>query len=167
VFIAVAALFSTGSAINGTLFSAAHFTKGMLSDDLVPDRLGGADGAPTRAVVVLGGLAAVLAATVSLEGITSFGSLAFMVVFGTMCWLAFRQRDHDAINPVVPAIGVIGNLAFAPLLLWHLYRREFGVLVTVGGITVAILAVELAYFERETIPREVESAADAVPSFDD
>jgi amino acid transporter len=45
VLLSVSALFSTGSAINATLFSAAHFSKGMLTDDLLPDDLGDAAGA--------------------------------------------------------------------------------------------------------------------------
>ena len=159
VFIAVAALFSTGSAINGTLFSAAHFGKGLLSEGLAPDRLGDgdADGVPERTVIVLGGIAAVFTAYGPLEAITSFESLAFMAVFGTMSWLAFTQRDHDAVNPVVPAVGVIGVVAFAPLLLSRLYTEQQAVFWSVFALSGAVIAVELLYFEREVIADDVEA----------
>ncbi|WP_254280051.1 APC family permease [Haloarcula marina] len=152
-FVAVAALFSTGSAINGTLFSAAHFTKRLLSDGLVPDQLGDSDsdGAPQRTVVVLGFGAAAFAAVGSLGGITSFGSLAFLVVFGTMSWLAFTQRDHDEVSAVWPACGVLGTAAFGPILLWHLATKQPAVFETVVLLTAVVVGLELLYFERDSI----------------
>ncbi|WP_435195820.1 APC family permease [Natronomonas sp. EA1] len=153
VFIAAAALFSTGSAINGTLFSAAHFGKGMISDGLVPDGFGDADadGAPQRTLVVLGVAAAAFSAYGSLEAITSFGSLAFMVVFGAMSWLAFRERDSGDVNPVIPAIGVLGTATFFPLLVYHLYTASRNVFWVVLLIAVVVIAAELLYFEREEL----------------
>lgn len=169
VFVALAALFSTGSAINGTLFSAGHFAKGMLRDDLLPDRLGraSAEGAPIRTVVVLGTAAAAFSALGSLEGITSFGSLAFLVVFGSMSYLAFRKRGTDAINPVVPALGIAGTGLFFPLLLWHLWTAQRGVFWTVLGLTLAVAAIELLYFERETIADGITESESNVPGVDD
>lgn len=153
VFVAVAALFSTGSAINGTMFSAAHFAKGMLSDGLLPDRLGDADreGVPTRTVFVIGAAAAALTFYGSLDAITSFGSLAFMVVFGAMCYLAFRQRDTEAVSPFIPAAGVISLVVLFPLLLSHLYTDQRTVFTTVVVLAAVVVLVELIYFEREEI----------------
>ncbi|MFB6184058.1 MAG: APC family permease [Haloarculaceae archaeon] len=164
VIVSVAAIFSTGSAINGTLFSSAHFAKGMIGDGLLPDKTGRAeaDGAPPRTVVVLGVLAAAFTAYGSLDGITSFGSLAFMVVFGTMSYLAFRQRDHDDVTGIWPAVGVIGCGAFFVLLVWHLWSVERGTFYTVVAVTVAILAIELLYFERDTIAEGIEEVGTEV-----
>jgi amino acid transporter len=152
VAVAIAALFSTGSAINGTLFSAANFAQGMLSDELLPEEVGDteASGASTRMVVVLGLAAAALTAYGSLNGITSFGSLAFMVVFGAMSYLAFRYRDEGDVSGVVPAIGVLGTALFFPILLWHLYTDEPEVFSAVVLLSIAVV-VELAYFKRESI----------------
>jgi amino acid transporter len=148
--ISLAALFSTGSAINGTLFSSAHFGKGMIADGLLPDRMGDADadGIPEREVIVLGVVAAGFAAYGSLQGITSFGSLAFMAVFGAMCLVALRERDHEAINPVVPALGALGALGLFPVLLYHLATYEPKVFGAVVLISLAVLSIELVYFKR-------------------
>ncbi len=166
VIISVAAILSTGSAINGTLFSSANFAKGMIGDGLLPDRTGRvkADGAPSKTVIILGVLAAAFTAYGSLDGITSFGSLAFMVVFGVMSYLAFSERDHDEINPIWPAIGVIGTAVFFVLLVWHLWSSQRGTFYVVLGVTVAVLAIELLYFERETIAdgiQRVETKAES------
>jgi amino acid transporter len=157
VVLALSALFSTGSAINATLFSSAHFAKGMLSDDLLPDQIGdsSADGIPERTVVVLGALTAAFTWYGSLGAITSFASLSFILVFGAMSYLAFRQRDHDEVNAVVPAVGTVGASAFFPLMLYNLYSREPNTFYMVLGIAVVVLVVELLYFERDLLEEEV------------
>ncbi|ELZ20313.1 cationic amino acid transporter [Halosimplex carlsbadense 2-9-1] len=157
--ISLSALFSTGSAINATLFSTGHFAKGMLSDDLLPDRIGDsqAEGIPTRTLLVLGGVTAAFAAIGSLGGITSFASVAFIVVFGAMSYLAFRERDRDRVNPLAPAVGLVGTAGFLPLLFWHLYTNQRHTFYVVVAISVLVVAVELLYFERDAIEEEVES----------
>jgi amino acid transporter len=164
VVVSIAAVLSTGSAINGTLFSAAHFAKGMIGDDLLPDRTGraGADGAPERTVLILGGFAAVFTAVGSLDAITSFGSLAFMLVFGAMSYLAFTERDREEITALWPALGVAGCASFAVLLLYHLWTGERGTFFVVLGVAAAVLATELLYFKRETISEGVVEFADGV-----
>ncbi|AQL42035.1 amino acid transporter [Halorientalis sp. IM1011] len=163
--LSLSALFSTGSAINATLFSAAHFAKGMLSDDLLPDRIGSsdADGAPPRLVVLLGVVTAAFTAVGGLGAITSFASLSFIVVFGAMSYLAFRHRDQGSIHPVPPLVGVVGTVGFFPLMLWNLSRREPNTFYMVVVIAVLVVAVELLYFERETIAREVERFENEIP----
>jgi amino acid transporter len=164
VVLALSALFSTGSAINATLFSSAHFAKGMLSDDLLPDRIGDsdADGVPERTVLVLGAITAAFTWYGSLRAITSFASLSFILVFGAMSYLAFRQRDHDGVNGVIPAVGTVGSLAFFPLMLYNLYTREPNTFYMVLGIAIGVIAVELLYFERELIEEEVTEFDPAV-----
>jgi amino acid transporter len=168
VVLALSALFSTGSAINATLFSAAHFAKGLLTDDLLPDRIGSgdADGVPERTVLVLGAVTAAFTVVGSLGAITSFASLSFIVVFGAMSWLAFQQRDHESVNPVPPLLGVVGAAAFFPLMLWNLYTREpetFGLVVVVAAV---VIAVELLYFEHERLETDIVQAEAAVPGVD-
>ncbi|WP_276270549.1 APC family permease [Haloarcula litorea] len=164
VAISIAALFSTGSAINGTLFSSAHFGKGMLSDDLLPDRIGDgdADGVPERTIVVLGVLAAAFTAYGSLQGITSFGSLAFIAVFGAMSYVGWTQRDAEEINGLVPAFGVVGSAAFFPILLYHLFIHQRNTFFTVLLIAAAVLAIELLYFKRESVLEGVQTVEKAV-----
>jgi amino acid transporter len=163
VLLSASALFSTGSAINATLFSAAHFSKGMLTDDLLPDDLGdaGAEGVPERIVLVLGAVTAAFSAVGSLGAITSFASLSFIVVFGAMSYLAFRQRDRDDVRALPPAVGAVGAAGFFPLMLYDLYTREpntFYMVLVVGAV---VVLVELLYFERDRLEREVERFVDA------
>ncbi|MDH5021650.1 APC family permease [Halobacterium rubrum] len=164
--ISASALFSTGSAINATLFSAAHFAKRLLGGDLLSDRLGDADadGVPERTVVVLGTLTAAFAAWGSLGAVTSFASLAFVVVFGAVSALAFHERESADAHPLPPAVGAVGALGFAPLMLWNLYTREPETFWMVLVLGVGAVAVELLYFEREALSEELAEAESAVTS---
>ncbi|MCG1002219.1 MULTISPECIES: APC family permease [Halobacterium] len=168
VVVSVSALFSTGSAINATLFSAAHFAKRLIRGDLLPDRFGDtdADGAPEKAILALGVVTAAFASYGSLGAITSFASLSFIVVFGAMSLLAFRNRDAaDAdINPVLPAVGTVGALGFAPLMVNNLYNREPGTFWMVVVLAVLTVAVELLYFERDTIQHQLGEFEDDIES---
>lgn len=153
LIIAVSALLSTGSAILGTLFSSAHFAKGMIRAGLLPDRTGNTDvgGAPPRTTVLLGVLTAVLVLIGGLEGIISFGSLMFMIVFGAMSYLALKQRHRDDVNPVPPLVGVVGSFGAFPILVWHMYTNEPAVFGTVVVTAAGVFAVEAVYFGRDTI----------------
>ncbi|MFC3478404.1 APC family permease [Halobacterium litoreum] len=164
--ISASALFSTGSAINATLFSSAHFAKRLIRGDLLPDRFGDgdADGVPEKTVLALGAATAAFSAYGSLGAITSFASLAFIIVFGAMSYLAFRQRDHEDVNPVLPAVGALGALGFAPLMFRNLYRREPETFWMVVVLAVFVVAVELLYFEREAIQHHLSEFGDGVNS---
>lgn len=68
-----------------------------------------------------------------IEGLTTDGELT-------------TDEKWDA---AVPMIGVLGTVTFFPILLWHLYSSQRRVFYFVVAITVAVVAVELLYFERE------------------
>ena len=154
VLISLAALFSTGSAINATLFSSARLAEQLVSEDYFPSALSGGHDEPVRALLVLGGLSAAFTFFGSLDGITSFASLAFITIFGGVSLLALRERSGLA-STVVPAVGVVGAVATVLALGWHLWSAERGVFGSVVLIAAAVVAVELLYFERGAVVDEV------------
>jgi len=162
--VSVAALVSTGSAINATLFSGAHFAKGMLSEHLLPDRIGDptANGVPDRTLVLLGIVTIGFTAAGSLNGVTSFASLSFIVVFGAMSALAFTQRHRTAVNPLPPAVGVVGCATFLVLMTYHLAVDEPNVFGAVILTAVAVFVVELTYFERDRLQRVASAVEDGL-----
>lgn len=157
--IGVSALFSTASAVNATLFSGAQFSSDLIDHGLLPDRFGsGSDGGnqevPSGIVIVLGVLSAAFAVYGSLSSITSFASLAFIAVFGGMCYLAVRERDEiDGLLTPVPVVGLLGTLAFFPLLLYNLRRTAPGTFYLVIALTVLVLSVEIIYFKGDPLER--------------
>ena len=160
--IAVAALFSTGSALNATLFSAARLAEKMVADDFLPNRLRGSEGGePIRSLLVVGALTAGLAVLGSLNAISSFASLSFIVIFGSVSALAVTRRDSLA-TALGPSVGALGAGAAAVALLYHLYTSEFDTFVVVCALAVGVVAVEVLYFERELVERELSSVEESL-----
>ena len=158
--IAASALVSTASAINATLFSASLLTQRLVRDDLLPPRIGAPEGSPdgeppVSAVFTLGVVTAAFAVLGSLEGITAFASLSFIVVFGGACALALRSYRDLGCSPVPPAIGLVGCGAFLPLLLARLYRTEPATFRTVLAVAAAVVTLELLYFKRAGLRKRV------------
>jgi len=155
--ISLAALFSTGSAINATLFSSGYFAKRMLSNHLLPDQFGNPEtpGVPRQTLIILSVITAAFASYGSLDAITSFASLAFIIIFGTISYLAFRRRENSDIWGIIPAIGMFGSAGFFVLMFWHLFNAEAETFYSVLFISAVVITVELLYFEREVLKRKI------------
>ena len=162
LLISVAALFSTGSALNATLFSAARLSKKLVSHDFLPCELTSEGDEPIRPLLVLGGLTAGLSVLGSLSAISSFASLAFITLFGAMSYLAFRQLGDDLATIAVPAVGALGAVATVVALTYHLATTEPHVFGTVLVLVIAVIGVELLYLEREPILEEVQNLEEEV-----
>jgi hypothetical protein len=137
VLVTLGAAFSTGSAINSTLFATARLAHEVAQDGELPAALEHTNGAgvPDRAVIGLGAAAAVLAVVGSLTSLVEAASLAFLFTFAVVCALAFRQgagaralTGFGALAAVAACVGLIVRLLrTAP---WSLV--VFGVLVLVA-----------------------------------
>jgi amino acid transporter len=151
LLIGIAAVASTASAINATLMSTALFAKNMSADDLMPDQVADSqsEGVPTHALLIIGVLTIGFTVYGSLQAITEFASMAFIVVFGAMNYIAIRQIDGSEFRTWIPVIGLVGAIVFLPLFGWHLYSEQFDIFVLVVGITAVLLLVEGLYFKRE------------------
>ena len=154
LLISVAALFSTGSALNATLFSASRLSRMLVANDLLPSELrGGDEDEPVRPLLVLGVLTALLSVFGSLNAISSFASLSFITIFGGFSLLAFRERS-SFVTALLPAVGCLGAIGAIVGLLYHLATAEPEVFVTVLGIAAVVIATELLYFERTPLLAE-------------
>ncbi len=155
--VGIAGLISTASAINSTLFSEALFAKNMISDEILPERMGDPDeqAAPPRTILVIGFFTAAFTILGSLEAVVEFASLAFIAVFGAMSALALANRDQGDINVIPPLVGTIGSAAFFVMLTWYLYAQLPSVFWLVVIIAVAVFTVEAVYFERQSIKEGV------------
>lgn len=93
VVVTIAAAFSTGSAINATLFATARLANKVAEDGELPAAMDHKNGAgiPDRAVIGLGAAAAVLAAVGTLTTLVEAASLTFLFTFVVVCGLAFYQ----------------------------------------------------------------------------
>jgi len=150
VVVTIAAAFSTGSAINATLFATARLTYRVAKDGELPALLNHKNtaGIPDRAVVGLGTVAAVLAAMGTLTTIVEAASLTFLFTFTVVCGLAFRQR---AGAQIVTGFGALAGATASVALIVCLIQTNPLTLVVLG------ILVLIALFGRPVLLRHIKT----------
>ncbi len=142
----LAAVLSTASAINATLFSTARLVRDVSAAGELP-RIVGQEraGLPVAAIV---GLAAGGAAFALLPGITelvAFGSLTFLVVFGLVNLLHARRTAERPIDRRLAYIAAAACLAAAIGLIYYLAGHDPAALALVGVCAVALIISRFAF----------------------
>ncbi|WP_446009161.1 APC family permease [Candidatus Electrothrix sp.] len=128
IIVTVAAAFSTGSAINATLFATARLACKVSQAGELPATLNHKNqaGIPDHAVIGLGAAAAVLAAIGSLTGLVEAASLTFLFTFAVVCGLAFIQKTGSRIvTGFGAAAGTLATLA----LIFRLMQNDLPALL--------------------------------------
>jgi amino acid transporter len=143
----VAAVFSTASAINATLFASARLARRIRRDGQLPDLLGRWQSGGISVAFVLGMAAAaiLIQATADLGQITAFSSLVFLLVFAVVNAAALPHGVFHGLGLLAPAAGTIGCLAAAGTLVYDLARNEPRTLAIVGGIGLALAFLRGVY----------------------
>jgi amino acid transporter len=138
--VSIAAIFSTASAINATLFATARLGQTVSQEGELPQAAGrlNRQGIPHISIIFLGALAAVLAVIGNLSGLVEVASLTFLITFATVNILAamtlFRRRW-------IPVAGAAGALLSAGLLSMKLVKTDPLALVVL--VVLILLAVFL------------------------
>jgi len=140
VLVSVAAAFSTGSAINATLFATARLSFDVAKAGELPRALmhRNRHGVPDRAVTTLGIMAAALAAVGTLSALVESASLAFLFTFCIVSGLAFKER---AGSRILTAGGALGAGLAAVALSVRLARTEPAALAGFSAIVVLAVVV--------------------------
>ncbi len=133
--VTVAAAFSTGSAINATLFATARLSEEVASAGELPAGLEHRNRrkVPDRALVSLALLAALFAAVGSLSSLVESASLAFLFTFAVVSGIAFTRR---AGSRLLTGAGALGAGAATVTLVVRLAR---GAPLSLGLFTLVVL----------------------------
>jgi amino acid transporter len=150
IIVTIAAAFSTGSAINSTLFATARLSKTVAEAGELPASVGNLNkrGIPDRAVIALGSMAALLAAIGTLGTLVEAASLAFLFTFAIVCGLAFHQQ---AGSRMITGFGAIAGTLAAIALIVRLMQDDPLALLVLG------ILVLIAVFGRPIILRRVKT----------
>lgn len=94
IIVTIAAAFSTGSAINATLFSTARLMESVAEKKDLPHLFvkENVHKIPFYAVLSIAGVAALLATIGSLSNLVDAASIIFLFTFGVVNFIAFRQK---------------------------------------------------------------------------
>ena len=143
VLIGVAALFSTSSAINATLFGSARLSMVMAREQALPRVFGfhrRDRPIPVYALVGITAVTILFVNTSDLTIISSFASSTFLLIFTLINLSALRLWRHIGIHPLLPFLGVVMGLASWLVLMGWLWKQDPGSLwrILVGyGVVIA------------------------------
>jgi amino acid transporter len=144
--IAVAALFSTASAINATLFGAANVCYMIARDGELPVGL-----SRTEWKQATGGLlltaALVVAVTLSfdLSGIAMMGSAAFLLIYAAVNAGHLKVRKQTGASATIVWLSLLTCLAMFAVLCTYTYQQQPAAIAALVIIAAASFAAEWAY----------------------
>ena len=94
ILVTIAAAFSTGSAINATLFSTARLMETVAKKKDLPNIFIKENQAriPYYAILIIAGLAAILATIGSLSTLVDAASLIFLITFAIVNYISYQQK---------------------------------------------------------------------------
>jgi amino acid transporter len=150
VLVTIGAAFSTGSAINSTLFATARLAHDVAGSGELPAALDhkNRSGIPDRAVIGLGALATILAMFGTLTTLVEAASLAFLFTFTVVCGLAFQA--NAGLRFITGLSAVAGATASVALII-RLARTNPVSLVFL------VLLVAIAIFGRPLLLRHLRT----------
>jgi amino acid transporter len=147
--IAIAALFSTASAINATLFGSANVCYMIARDGELPaglDRTMWKDA--TGGLLVTAGLVILVMLLFDLSGIAMMGSAAFLLIYAAVNAGHLKVLRETGANAVIVWLSLITCLAMFAILGIYTYQQQPAALVALVAIAAASFASEWAYRRR-------------------
>jgi amino acid transporter len=153
VLIGIAALLSTASAINATLFGASRLAMVMAAERALPHVFATrakSRSVPWVALLTLTVVALIFTLTASLTVISVVASATFLLIFTLVNAAAFRQAKQLKLHPALPLTGAVLAGASFLILLWHTWQQNReNLLWLVGFYGVAALAQLLLHTLRK------------------
>ena len=109
VLVTIAAAFSTGSAINATLFSTGRLMETVAKKKDLPHIFVKENEAniPYYAIIIMAGLAAVLATIGSLDTLVDAASLIFLITFAVVNFISYQQKMKYRILSLIGSISCL------------------------------------------------------------
>ncbi len=151
LLIGLAALFSTASAINATMFGTARLGKEMATDKALPAVFGFSrkqNNIPWVSLLVITGFTLAFVNLANLTMISSFASSTFLLIFAAINLSAWRLRQQIKGHSAGPLTGLVlslGSWVTLMLYLWHSSRSS---LQWIGITYISIILAEILFSKR-------------------
>ncbi|MGB1004802.1 MAG: APC family permease [Salibacteraceae bacterium] len=105
--ITIAALISTFSAINASLYGGSQVSYEIAEDGELPHQLTGSLWGQPQGLFITAILTLVVANTLNLESISTAGSIGFLFIFAMVNFVGFKLSDVVEGNKIIPFLGFI------------------------------------------------------------
>jgi len=144
--IAVAALFSTASAINATLFGSANVCYMIARDGELPLGLTRTTWkSASGGLLLTAGLVVLIILCFDLSGIAMMGSAAFLLVYAAVNAGHLRVLNATGANAAIVWMSLITCIAMFLILSTYIYQQQPAALLALGIIAAASFASEWVY----------------------
>ncbi len=145
VIIAVAAMLSTASAINATIYGAGRAgyliaKLGEIPKDFAKKIKNGYEG-----MIILGLLGIIFATSFNIENISVAGSFGFLVIFGLVNYANFKLRKITNSNPFISLLGAFLCLVSAAILIGYNLFHNPSALESSAWVVVIVVAITIIY----------------------
>jgi len=120
IMIAIAAMLSTASAINATLYGAARLSYCIARDGQLPAMLERKVwGQPVEGLLITGGLTLFAANAFDLTSISTAGSAGFLLIFAAVNTANAQHAPYTNSRGWISAVGAVACLAALGALVWQ------------------------------------------------
>lgn len=143
--ITVAALISTFSAINASLYGGSRVSYEIAEDDELPHQLTGELWNQPIGLLITAVATLLVTNLLTLESISTAGSAGFLLIFAVLNYTGFTLSSEVKGNKVIPFTGfLLCSVAFLILLVQQFETNKTGVAVILSIITICFIA-EIIY----------------------
>ena len=144
--IAVAAMLSTASAINATIYGAARLSYSIARDGELPATLERKVwGQPVEGLLITAGLTLLVANAFDLTSIATLGSAGFLLIFAAVNAANARHASGAGNRSWVSIAGAVACLVALGALIWQTTTTDPGKLLILAAMLALALAIEGAY----------------------
>jgi amino acid transporter len=144
--IAAAAMLSTASAINATLYGASRLSYSMARDGELPSTLERTVwGRPAEGLLITAALTLTTANVLDLRGISTLGSAGFLLIFAAVNAANLRRAAVTRARRWLAASGIISCLAALGTLVWQTARSAPAKLWILVAMLALAVVIEGAY----------------------
>ena len=146
--ISAAAVLSTFSAINATLYGSARLSYTIAKEGELPEILEkNIWNKPLEGLLITSALSLLLANLADLSSISMMGSAGFLLIFAAVNAAAVRLSSEIGGHRWISILGVVLCAAAFGALVWQTIREHPSHLAVLGGMLVLAFGVELGYRE--------------------
>ncbi|WP_428740484.1 APC family permease [Tenacibaculum sp.] len=148
--ITIAALISTFSAINASLYGGSKVNYEIAEDDELPHHFLSKLWGQPIGLLITSVATLVLVNILNLESISTAGSVGFILIFGIVNYVGFKLSNQTNSNKIIPLLGcILCLIALVILIKQQFQSNRIGVFVSLGIILFCFM-IEWLYKKNET-----------------
>lgn len=147
--ITIAAMISTFSAINASLYGGSRVSYEIAEDDELPHELTSQFWNQPIGLLITTILTLVFCNTLDLESISTSGSIGFLIVFAAVNFSGFKLSDQIKGNKIIPLVGfILCMIATVTLVIQQSQSNMLGVIIALSIVLVCFV-IEVIYKKSE------------------